>query len=171
MKRVKYSGWAPLGLPAGARRIDRAGHDTRLAGVYQNANPAPMTATLSQSQSDLPRWVELASQGEVVLITVEGKPKARLTRSSRVSPWLARMRRKQGRPVRTHPRKTGQHRREEHRREGDPLRRGVTTPAITGRRVNIGSLRFTRTPRFCCSKARRPKRPSWWPPTPVTTWA
>jgi antitoxin (DNA-binding transcriptional repressor) of toxin-antitoxin stability system len=40
-----------------------------------------MTATLSQSQTDLPRLVELASQGEDVVITVEGKPKARLTRA------------------------------------------------------------------------------------------
>jgi len=40
-----------------------------------------MTTTLSQSQADLPRLVEVASQGEDVLITVEGKPKARLTRA------------------------------------------------------------------------------------------
>jgi prevent-host-death family protein len=40
-----------------------------------------MTATLSQSQADLPRLVELASQGEDVVITVEGKPKAKLTRA------------------------------------------------------------------------------------------
>lgn len=40
-----------------------------------------MTATLSQTQADLPRLVELASQGEEVLITVEGKPKAKLTRA------------------------------------------------------------------------------------------
>jgi prevent-host-death family protein len=41
-----------------------------------------MTATLSKSQADLPRLVELASQGEDVVITVEGKPKARLTRAT-----------------------------------------------------------------------------------------
>jgi prevent-host-death family protein len=41
-----------------------------------------MTATLSKSQADLPRLVEIASRGEDVLITVEGKPKARLTRAS-----------------------------------------------------------------------------------------
>lgn len=40
-----------------------------------------MTTTLSQSQADLPRLVELASQGEDVVITVEGRPKARLTRA------------------------------------------------------------------------------------------
>lgn len=40
-----------------------------------------MIATLSQSQADLPRLVELASQGEDVLITVEGRPKARMTRA------------------------------------------------------------------------------------------
>jgi prevent-host-death family protein len=40
-----------------------------------------MTATLSKSQADLPRLVEIASQGEDVVITVDGKPKARLTRA------------------------------------------------------------------------------------------
>jgi prevent-host-death family protein len=44
-----------------------------------------MTATLSKSQADLPRLVEIASQGEDVVITVGGKPKARLTRAN-VSP-------------------------------------------------------------------------------------
>ena len=39
-----------------------------------------MVATLSQSQAELPRLVELASQGEEVLITVDGQPKAKLTR-------------------------------------------------------------------------------------------
>jgi prevent-host-death family protein len=43
-----------------------------------------MTATLSKSQADLPRLVEIASQGEDVVITVEGKPKARLTRAEAV---------------------------------------------------------------------------------------
>jgi prevent-host-death family protein len=38
-----------------------------------------MTATLTQIQTDLQRLVELASRGEDVLITVDGKPKARLT--------------------------------------------------------------------------------------------
>ena len=41
-----------------------------------------MTATLSKTQADLPRLVEIASQGEDVVITVEGKPKARLTRAN-----------------------------------------------------------------------------------------
>ncbi len=41
-----------------------------------------MVATLSQSQAELPRLVELASRGEEVIITVEGKPKAKLTRAS-----------------------------------------------------------------------------------------
>ena len=40
-----------------------------------------MITTLSQSQADLPRLVELASSGEDVVITVEGKPKAKLTRA------------------------------------------------------------------------------------------
>ena len=45
-----------------------------------------MTATLSKSQAKLPRLVEIASQGEDVLITVEGKPKARLTRAETAVP-------------------------------------------------------------------------------------
>jgi prevent-host-death family protein len=40
-----------------------------------------MTATLSKSQAELPQLVEIASQGEDVVITVDGKPKARLTRA------------------------------------------------------------------------------------------
>ena len=44
-----------------------------------------MTTTLSQTQAELPRLVELASQGEDVVITVEGKPKARLTRADDAS--------------------------------------------------------------------------------------
>jgi prevent-host-death family protein len=40
-----------------------------------------MTATLSKSQAELPELVEIASQGEDVVITVDGKPKARLTRA------------------------------------------------------------------------------------------
>ena len=40
-----------------------------------------MITTLSKSQAELPRLVEIASQGEDVVITVEGKPKARLTRA------------------------------------------------------------------------------------------
>jgi len=38
-----------------------------------------MTATLRESQADLQRLVELASQGEEVVITVDGQPKAKLT--------------------------------------------------------------------------------------------
>ena len=45
-----------------------------------------MLATLSQSQADLPRLVEIASQGEEVLITVDGKPKAKLTRVESPAP-------------------------------------------------------------------------------------
>ena len=41
-----------------------------------------MIASLSKSQAELPRLVEIASQGEDVVITVEGKPKARLTRAN-----------------------------------------------------------------------------------------
>jgi prevent-host-death family protein len=39
-----------------------------------------MTATLSKSQAELSQLVEIASQGEDVVITIDGKPKARLTR-------------------------------------------------------------------------------------------
>jgi antitoxin (DNA-binding transcriptional repressor) of toxin-antitoxin stability system len=45
-----------------------------------------MIATWSKSQAELPRLVELASQGEDVVITVGGKPKARLTRAEAVAP-------------------------------------------------------------------------------------
>ena len=45
-----------------------------------------MTATLTESQADLQRLVELASRGEVVVITVDGKPKARLTSAGTPSP-------------------------------------------------------------------------------------
>jgi prevent-host-death family protein len=52
-----------------------------------------MTATLAKSQSELPRLVEIASQGEDVLITVEGKPKARLTRANAASARAASLER------------------------------------------------------------------------------
>ena len=45
-----------------------------------------MTATLTESQADLQRLVELASRGEEVLITVDGKPKAKLTSAGIPSP-------------------------------------------------------------------------------------
>ncbi|HXP62739.1 MAG TPA: hypothetical protein VN829_19725 [Dongiaceae bacterium] len=38
-----------------------------------------MTATLEQTQAELPRLLALAGQGEEVLITVEGRAVARLT--------------------------------------------------------------------------------------------
>jgi len=40
-----------------------------------------MVATLKEGQQNLSRLVELASQGEDVVIIVDGKPKARLTRA------------------------------------------------------------------------------------------
>jgi len=40
-----------------------------------------MIATLNQSLVELPKFVELASQGEDVFITVDGQPKAKLTRA------------------------------------------------------------------------------------------
>jgi prevent-host-death family protein len=45
-----------------------------------------MTTTLSQTQAELPRLVELASHGEDVVITVDGKPKARLTKANQPLP-------------------------------------------------------------------------------------
>ena len=45
-----------------------------------------MTATLRESQADLQRLVELASRGEDVVITVDGKPKAKLTAAGVPSP-------------------------------------------------------------------------------------
>lgn len=38
-----------------------------------------MTATLEQTQSDLPRLIDLAQQGEEVFITREGRTVAKLT--------------------------------------------------------------------------------------------
>jgi antitoxin (DNA-binding transcriptional repressor) of toxin-antitoxin stability system len=40
-----------------------------------------MVATLKEGQENLSRLVELASQGEDVVIIVDGKPKARLIRA------------------------------------------------------------------------------------------
>jgi hypothetical protein len=40
-----------------------------------------MIATLSQSLAELPKFVELVSRGEDALITVDGQPKAKLTRA------------------------------------------------------------------------------------------
>ncbi|MCX6922063.1 MAG: type II toxin-antitoxin system prevent-host-death family antitoxin [Verrucomicrobia bacterium] len=45
-----------------------------------------MTATLRESQADLQRLVELASQGEEVVITVDGEPKAKLTSACTPTP-------------------------------------------------------------------------------------
>jgi antitoxin (DNA-binding transcriptional repressor) of toxin-antitoxin stability system len=56
-----------------------------------------MTATLEQTQSELPRLIRLAQRGEEVLITSEGTPVAKLTglplpraATDRRS-WLARL--------------------------------------------------------------------------------
>jgi antitoxin (DNA-binding transcriptional repressor) of toxin-antitoxin stability system len=40
-----------------------------------------MVTTLKEGQQNLPRLVELASNGEDVVITVDGKPRAKLTRA------------------------------------------------------------------------------------------
>jgi prevent-host-death family protein len=47
--------------------------------LNENGYVPDMTATLRESQADLQRLVELASRGEDVVITVDGKPKAKLT--------------------------------------------------------------------------------------------
>ncbi len=70
-----------------------------------------MIATLSRSQADLPRLVELASQGEDVVITVEGQPKARLTRAETV----------------VRPRQLSQEEKEQWLAELAELRRSVST--------------------------------------------
>ena len=49
-----------------------------------------MITTLDEGQADLRRLVELASRGEEVLITVDGKPKAKLTSAGAPSPAKAR---------------------------------------------------------------------------------
>jgi prevent-host-death family protein len=45
-----------------------------------------MMTTLNQGQAEFPRLVELASQGEDVVITVDGQPKARLTKANPILP-------------------------------------------------------------------------------------
>ena len=70
-----------------------------------------MIATLSKSQAELPKLVKLASQGEDVVITVEGKPKARLTSARTVM-----------RPVELSPEQ-----KEHWMRELDELRRSTST--------------------------------------------
>ena len=56
-----------------------------LSGGGTRAKLCQVIATLNQSQAELPRLVELASQGEEVLITVDGQPKAKLTRAEGAS--------------------------------------------------------------------------------------
>ena len=63
-----------------ADRQDYVIHRGKLAYCAKGKYYWVITATLSTSQSELPRLVEIASLGEDVVITVEGKPKARLTR-------------------------------------------------------------------------------------------
>ena len=74
-----------------------------------------MTETLSKSQADLPRLVEIASQGEDVVITVEGKPKARLTRVE----------------MAVCPRELSQEEKEQWMAELAELRRSVSTGKLT----------------------------------------
>ena len=57
-----------------------------------------MTATLEQTQSDLPRLVSLVQQGEEVVITSQGRAVAKLSAVPPSAPsadrqaWLARLR-------------------------------------------------------------------------------
>jgi antitoxin (DNA-binding transcriptional repressor) of toxin-antitoxin stability system len=57
-----------------------------------------MTATLEQTQFDLPKLVNLVQQGEEVVITSQGRPVAKLSAVPPCSPppnrqaWLARLR-------------------------------------------------------------------------------
>jgi prevent-host-death family protein len=57
----------------------RTAQNAPLAVITKQSILAHMTTTLSQAQADFPRLVELASRGEDVVITVAGKPNARLT--------------------------------------------------------------------------------------------
>jgi antitoxin (DNA-binding transcriptional repressor) of toxin-antitoxin stability system len=56
-----------------------------------------MTATLEQTQSDLPRLVNLVQQGEEVVITSQGRAVAKLSAMPQSGPspsrqaWLARL--------------------------------------------------------------------------------
>jgi prevent-host-death family protein len=55
-----------------------------------------MTATLEQTQREMPRLLELAAQGERIVITVEGRPVAKLTGLSKpsrkeVEQWLTKL--------------------------------------------------------------------------------
>ena len=98
-----------------ARGADRAAggprrHD-RLASRAKRKYGSAMIATLSKSQADLPKLVEIASQGEDVVITVEGRPKARLTRAETM----------------VRPRQLGQAERRQWIAELAELRRSVST--------------------------------------------
>ncbi len=63
-----------------------------------------MTATVEQTQAELPRLLALATQGEEVLITVEGQAVAKLTAVPRpkrtpqeIERWLAELDQLRGR--------------------------------------------------------------------------
>ena len=56
-----------------------------------------MTATLEQTQADLPKLLGMVQQGEEVVITRDGRPVARLTGMPQTNPspnreaWLAKL--------------------------------------------------------------------------------
>ena len=56
-----------------------------------------MTATLEQTQADLPKLLGMVQEGEEVVITHDGRPVARLTRVPQINPspnrqaWLAKL--------------------------------------------------------------------------------
>jgi antitoxin (DNA-binding transcriptional repressor) of toxin-antitoxin stability system len=80
---------SPLGFWAGSKRVavkldfhGSARFHSALACETKKRYGFLVTATLSKSQAELPRLVEIASRGEDVVITVGGRPKARLTRAN-----------------------------------------------------------------------------------------
>ncbi len=54
-------------------------HGTRVDDKGSGSYPALVIATIEQTQADLARVLELARQGEEVVITRSGKPIAKLT--------------------------------------------------------------------------------------------
>jgi len=69
-----------------AKAIASKGAAKGIDKPHVNGYVPDMTATLRESQADLQRLVELASRGEDVVITVDGKPKAKLTSAGTLSP-------------------------------------------------------------------------------------
>jgi prevent-host-death family protein len=67
-----------------------------------------MIATLEQTQREMPRLLELVAQGERIVITVEGRPVAKLTGLAKPSrdnleQWLAKLDRLRARTATGNP--------------------------------------------------------------------